>query len=375
MGAGVNLSYWIIARETASLSDFAGDGTKGILIWGNQINEGSILPYFPTTNRQDVLRVDYSTGQPALLLEPQRTNLVLKSQSFGVSPWSSGTGVSIIDNNAISPDGILNASRITFSSGGANEFLRQSRAFSSGTVYTLSVYARLVSGNSSMSLDIENALTQSFTITNTWQRYTWTVTPASAYTWFDIQMNGASVIELYGAQIEDKPYATTYIPNYSPSETAARNADGFSIINVYTNGLIGPSGGTWFIQLRNNIAYLRDGQMRIGIGDTATLLSGNSIWLSPPTTSGRYVILKTTGGSNDTLFTQTTDNVKIGIKWNGSTADVFVNGDKVVSATSFTTTVMENLLSTGMTVPTFIEKMELYNTPLSDTELETLTEL
>jgi hypothetical protein len=54
-----------------------------------------------------------------------------------------------------------------------------------------------------MSLDIQNALSQNFTITNTWQRYTWTVTPASNYTWVDIQMAGASVIELYGFTVGD----------------------------------------------------------------------------------------------------------------------------------------------------------------------------
>jgi hypothetical protein len=54
------------------------------------------------------------------------------------------------------------------------------------------------------------------------------------------------------------------------------------------------------------------------------------------------------------------------IKWNGSTADVFVNGIKVVSATAFTTTLMEFLFTNINGVPKFIQQMALYNTPLSD---------
>lgn len=235
----------IIPASTNGVVSFTGDGVSGVYMWGAQYVESSDpLVYLRTTNRQDVLRVDYSSGQPALLLEQQRTNLVLQSQSFGSASWTKGTGVTVVDNNATSPDNNLNASTVTFLSGGANEFVRQSRAFASGTVYTISVYARLISGNSSMSFDIENAISQSFTITNTWQRYTWTVTPASAYTWFDIQMGGSSVIQLYGAQIEQAGSVTTYIP--TTTATATRSADLLSMSNI--SPLIGQTEGTLYIE-------------------------------------------------------------------------------------------------------------------------------
>jgi hypothetical protein len=117
--------------------------------------------------------------------------------------------------------------------------------------------------------------------------------------------------------------------------------------------------------------------MRIGIGDSTNLLN-NSIWISPDSPSGRYEILKTVGTNNTTLHRTLTDNVKIAVKWDGSNLDVFANGNKIIldpAKRSFSTTLMEFLTSAGIAVPTFIEKMELYNTPLSDTELETLTEL
>jgi hypothetical protein len=84
-------------------------------------------------------------------------------------------------------------------------------------------------------------------------------------------------------------------------------------------------------------------------------------------------INKNVAGSQSSLFSTTTDTVKIAIKWNGTSADVFANGTKVVSATAFTTTNMEFLAASGTQVPTFIQAMALYPTPLSDSDCTTLT--
>jgi hypothetical protein len=75
------------------------------------------------------------------------------------------------------------------------------------------------------------------------------------------------------------------------------------------------------------------------------------------------------------LYTTNTDTAKIAIKWNGSTADVFVNGTKVVSATSFTATNMEFLYGQASDVPKFIQQMALYPSPLSDANCIALTTL
>jgi hypothetical protein len=79
-----------------------------------------------------------------------------------------------------------------------------------------------------------------------------------------------------GAQLELGAYATTYIPTTTASAT--RVADSFSRNNVYTNGLIGASGGTWFVELRNNIAYVRDVFGSLWIGDnSSSFATGNSL--------------------------------------------------------------------------------------------------
>jgi hypothetical protein len=185
--------------------------------------------------------------------------------------------------------------------------------------------------------------------------------------------NGTSGIFIWGAQIEAGAYPTTYIPTTTASAT--RVADLFSRNNIYTNGLITSSGGTWFVELRNNIEYTRDaGSESLFIGDTSVGTT-NCLQISSPIGGGRLRILKRISGTGTELYSTLTDTIKVAIKWNGSTADVFVNGTKRVSATAFTTTNMEFLSGLGNDVPKFIQQMALYPTPLSDTDCTTLTTL
>jgi hypothetical protein len=69
-----------------------------VYIWGAQIVEGTdAKPYFATTNRQDVPRLDYRNADgtlnscPRLLLEPQRTNSIRNSTMVGAVAGSPGT--------------------------------------------------------------------------------------------------------------------------------------------------------------------------------------------------------------------------------------------------------------------------------------------
>ena len=67
--------------------------------------------------------------------------------------------------------------------------------------------------------------------------------------------------------------------------------------------------------------------------------------------------------------------MKIAIKWNGLTADIYVNGTKVISATTFTTTIMEFLSYYAADVSRYIKSTMLFPTPLTDGECANLTTL
>jgi hypothetical protein len=79
------------------------------------------------------------------------------------------------------------------------------------------------------------------------------------------------------------------------------------------------------------------------------------------------------GGTSTPIYNLPTDNSKVAIKWNGTTADVFVNGVKVVTATSFPVTNMDFLRYIQNQFPTYINSMALFPTPLTDGECSMLT--
>ena len=129
------------------------------------------------------------------------------------------------------------------------------------------------------------------------------------------------------------------------------------------------------MELRNNIVYTRDtGVLGLFIGDGNT--GGTNSLNIRSAGSTRLSISKTVGGTLTTLYTTTTDIVKLALKWNGSSLDIFANGTKVVTAESFTTTIMEFLgHSTTGDIPKFIQQMALYPSALSDTDCTTITTL
>jgi hypothetical protein len=84
LGAGIAISYLIVARESATTANYVGNGTSGILLWGAQVVEGTEpKDYYPTTTGLNIPRIDYSNGScPSILVEPQMTNLFTNNNSL-----------------------------------------------------------------------------------------------------------------------------------------------------------------------------------------------------------------------------------------------------------------------------------------------------
>jgi hypothetical protein len=357
----------------------------------------------------NVPRLSYMYGScPALLLEPQRTNSLRNSTMQGASTspstlptnWAiaggglTGTVVGVGTENGLpyidvqfSGTAISTSSQIRF------ESLTQIVA-SNGQTWTSSFWIKEIAAPTPAnslantmqerdSLGVNLATTtQTITISSTLTRNIFTRTNTNAST---ARINNAInafvtignaydfTIRIAAPQLELGAYATTWID--TTNAAATRLADSFTRNNIYTNGLISASGGTWYVELRNNVAYTRDASNNtVWIGDTNNGTSNSLVLRSDTTTSAiRLQIIKFIAGTQVSLFSTTTSTVKIAIKWNGTTADVFVNGVKQVSATAFTTTIMEFLAASGQQVPTFIQTMALYPTPLSDADCTALT--
>ena len=350
------------------------------------------------TNKNGVIQTSASNiarvQDNALLLEPQRTNLFLWSEGFDNNYWVKSLGT-LTTNVINAPNGTLTADLFTKTSA----INTVSQVASSGSPYlqvgihTLSVYVKQNIGNllllrldnTGNSANFQwnfstktfsnigaNAISSSFQeLSNGWFRLivtgnvtstAWTISVANMF-----QNPTNDSVYIWGAQLEQGAYATTYIP--TTSATVTRLADTFTRNNIYTNGYISPLGGTWYVELKNNVSVTNTSTDRgIFISDINTGI-GNTLGIRR-LNAGRCQITKVISGSTTLLYTTLTDTVKIAIKWNGTSADVFVNGVKVVSATSFTTTVMENLgIRSGEEPYLFIQAMSLYNTPLTDEEL------
>jgi hypothetical protein len=342
----------------------------------------------------------------ALLLEPQRTNGVRNSVAGGAVAGTPGTnptnwtfntqtgltkeivgtgtenGLPYVDVRYSGTPTAGTFFLIAFE--GTNVI-----AATSGQTWAYSFYYKKISGtipinniqlveyNASGVFLTANTITGNLNTLTTLTRISATRTLSNASTAFTgVQIRiDASVgtaydftMRFYAPQIELGAYTTTWISTSGTSAT--RVADSFSRNNIYTNGLISASGGTWFVELRNNVAYVRDASSTGLSLDAAALVNGLAI---RNTGTGRLAIQKFVAATATLLYTTTTDTTKIAIKWDGTSCDVFANGTKVVTASSFTLTVMENLSLTSGQVPYFIQQMALYPIPLSDAQCQTLT--
>jgi hypothetical protein len=271
----------------------AGEGTATsatVAVWGAQFVEGTdAKPYFATTNRQDVPRLDYRNADgsvstcPRLLLEPQRTNSIRNSTIVGAVAGSPGTvptnwsvnnlfgltqtigtigtesGLSYIDFRF---NGIANAS-------GSLEIRSEAPtqiAASNSQVWTNSTYVKLVANPSpanSIGLGIyERNLVgtalafgqQTITPTTSIARFTFTRTLVGGATVAFVQpsitfnlTSGATydfTIRIAAPQMELGAFATTFIPTTTAAVTRVRDAASKTDIT----SLIGQTEGTLFVE-------------------------------------------------------------------------------------------------------------------------------
>jgi hypothetical protein len=265
----------------------------------------------------DTPSIDYSSGTPTLLLEPPRTNLFLNSD--------------VLTNQTV--------------------YLTSGR-------YTVSFY-----GGGTVTLYNSNGTLLSSIVSNTSNRYSRTITGVTT---------GNKTISVSGtvtkASLEKGDFATSYIR--STSTQGVRTTENLSLTNLYTNGFITSAGGTWFIDIFNNYNVLAD-SANINLQLIDSVSNGIAFSNSSDVEVRKLRVIN----SAELNYETTTDRVKIIVKWNGTIIDVFENGVKVVSASPFTITEMETLLTAGISSSMYIANMWLAPTPLTDSECISLTTL
>lgn len=176
-----------------------------------------------------------------LLVEEARTNLLLWSQVFQNGAWA-GTTVTAADNQGVAPDGTQTASLLTAT--GANSNWHQSFTAAASTTYVFSLYVKANTAGITSALNLyansgaSPIATTAFTTTGAWQRVTVSGNTASlvAPFWATIGGGGAfstgQTMLVWGADLEQAVFATSYIPTTTAAVTRAADAVVIGGLNI-----------------------------------------------------------------------------------------------------------------------------------------------
>ena len=331
---------------------------------------------------EGIARIDYSDStQGALLLEQQRTNLITYSEDF--SQWtllSAGTGANpiVTSNNAISPDGTQNATKIVFDKGASSSDSDYSLIrFDNGIADidgTASIYLRSdVNVDIELSPDFNNYTT--LNVTTEWQRFT-----VSDSTSDRLNMglrgtypsNNTATVYAWGAQLEQGSYPTSYIPTQGSTVTrVAETCEGAGNNQVFnsTEGVLYFEGSV----LNNDLTYRQISLAETPSGNDVLTLDYSSISNGIRT----YFRVNGVAYSLNYVLTNSTEKAKIAVRYT-DTLSLWVNGVQVASTpTPAVSTNFDNLSfhngSGGGNFYGNTKDLRVYNTALTDAQLQTLT--
>jgi hypothetical protein len=265
-GVATGMLNWIYSSIDSGFT-YAGDGTSGIYIWGAQLSDSASLDQYvnnpvaaPSSTAFYGARFDYDpvTLQPrGLLIEEQRSNLILQSETFDNASWGKQDST-ITANAAVSPDGTQDADKIVENTATGGHYVSQFVAVASAVTYTFSVFLKAAergfaivrsagtTGVNGITVDLTTGAVASGTGTvtninssqylNGWWRVSFTYTSAGAGGNFEILTStdgvyanrnyagdGTSGIFVWGAQLEAGAFPTSYIPTTTAQVT--RSAD------------------------------------------------------------------------------------------------------------------------------------------------------
>lgn len=263
----VSASFYFTLLVSGAVG-YTGDGVSGCILYGPQIESGSVATSYIKaggvfTSRASTATYIDSAGiiQTAannvardqaygydssgvlrpigLLLEGAATNLVAYSQSLTNWAKAGTTLPTVTDNTAVAPDGTQSAGTVVLTANSTRDDCNISRQFTttSGSIYSGSVFVKATNqadiGKQVLFRHAGNSAYQTVTLSNSWQRVERSETANTTIGVITLVLRpalGGSVgvvsVDVWGAQAESGAVVTSYIP--TTTTTVTRAADVYS---------------------------------------------------------------------------------------------------------------------------------------------------
>jgi hypothetical protein len=342
---------------------------------------------------------------PRLLLEPQRTNLASYSQDFDNAYWTKARS-SITANQTTSADGSNTADKLIDSTDNNTHIVYRSFTVSTSNAYTFSCFLKKGSLSKAflafdaaigqtVVFDLENGTVESegtgvtsssiIEYANDWYKCSLTHTPTTTTRLYRIGTyngnisytgTGTDYIYIWGAQIEQGSYPTSYIPTEESAVT--RLVDSCHLLNhslftdypftVYGQAKADAIGNTIF-SLVDNTSTTEYLTFQLSSATQVAVIRRN-----PSTTDADYYNFSYSIG----------DTLKVAISYISNTSyKLYINGTQIGNVTSGSSLPFaypdiilgQQRVSLDTGTRNSINEFMVFNEALSDSELQTLTTL
>ena len=360
-------------------------------------------------------RIDYTDGCGSWLLEPQRTNLLPYSEAFDNAYWTK-SGSSVV-SGFVSPSGDLSAFKLVASATTGQHILTTTNyvlSVNNNSPYNISIFVKAgeyskigirearnngsyctynLSTGSLIEESGTNGLSKIESFLNGWYKITLPYTTLSLSQSlpqifalndnyvsgnpnnYSYTGDGASGIYIWGGQLEQGSYPTSYIPTSGSTVTrAAEICNGAG-----TSDTFNASEGVLFVEMA---ALGREKSLfeLISLSDGTTT---NRMYLGFASGTNKLIWLY---GANvftgDTTSIETTNNNKIAFKFKDNDFAIWVNGveiDSQLSGSTFSSNTFNTMgFDSGSGSSTTrlyanLKQLMTFNKALTDSELEDLT--
>lgn len=339
-------------------------------------------------------RIDFLNNTKGhLLLEPSRRNDFTYSEDFSQGIWFK-LNSTVTQSASTSPDGSQNAYNLHFN-GTVNASLRHSITTTNTKIYTFSIWIKKISANYTNNnkariegfgsgavgfLLLGDALNSA--AVGEFVRYSVTTTASTGGTsYFQFRSDEEATFEVWGAQVEQGSYATSYIPTSGQSGGVTRSAE--TANNAGNSTVFNDSEGVLYAEIAALTDVDGDASLRFISLSNGTSSKRITIYYFSSETFG--VQLKNDGYEVTDLYiggsVDRTQFNKIALYYSGSNVKAYLNGIEVFTNSSWipfpnNTINTLNFTDGSLSNSPFYGKVKdvrYYNTALSDSELQALT--